>query len=168
MTYALEICLKTVRSFTLVLFACVFCTLGCNTSELVPVSGVVTLEGTPVSMGRIEFHPSSGRPATGKIGGDGRYHLTTYKDNDGAKPGKYRVSITSRILPDADGPIYKSFEDEMRGIPTVPEKSKKSDKNSGRFEWIVPEIYSDQASSDLVAEVKHESGDINFELKSNR
>jgi len=50
-------------------------TAGCGSSqsELVSVTGQVTIDGVPVPLGRIEFFPElGGRPAGGDIDSDGR------------------------------------------------------------------------------------------------
>jgi hypothetical protein len=60
---------------------------GCSQSDLLPVAGVVTLDGQAVEEGHITFFPESPTvaPNAGKIAG-GKYHLLS-------KPGKMRVSI---------------------------------------------------------------------------
>jgi hypothetical protein len=68
---------------------------GCG-GGTVAVRGLVTLEGTPVSGATVLFMPDGqdgGRPASGFTLSDGRFLLTTYKSNDGAMPGNYRVLI---------------------------------------------------------------------------
>lgn len=63
------------------------------------VRGVVTLEGAPVAGATVLFMPDNPdgpdgrRPASGFTSTDGTFRLTTYKENDGALPGKYRVVI---------------------------------------------------------------------------
>jgi dipeptidyl aminopeptidase/acylaminoacyl peptidase len=62
-----------------------------------PVSGTVTLNGQPLAEGHIAFHPTEpgGHSALGIIR-DGRFTLRTVDPNDGALPGSYKVTITSR------------------------------------------------------------------------
>ncbi|MCA9068260.1 MAG: hypothetical protein KDA84_05020 [Planctomycetaceae bacterium] len=85
----------------------VFCLLGlvgCGGSEefpTTPVSGKVTHNGQPVKGGSVTLMPvakaegkSAGKPATGSVGDDGTFTLTTYKDKDGAVVGKHRVSYS--------------------------------------------------------------------------
>lgn len=135
---------------------------GCGSEGgLVPVTGVVTMDGEPVTEGRIEFFPQSGRPASGVIRSDGRYSLTTYESGDGAKPGEYVVTVTARQTPNT-APMYKSMEDELMGKVNE-EYSPESD--SARVKWLVPKIYSNRASSGLTAEVDG-GGEIDFQLQS--
>jgi hypothetical protein len=63
---------------------------------------VVLANGQPLKGGKITFVPNSSEgtvlPASGSIGADGKFSLTTKKDGDGATAGDYRV----RIEPPAD------------------------------------------------------------------
>lgn len=69
---------------------------GCSGShaDLAPVSGVVRLDGNPVTSGRVTFWPESGRNASGAIHSDGTFVLGTYDDGDGASVGLHRIAIT--------------------------------------------------------------------------
>jgi hypothetical protein len=70
--------------------------IGCGGKGVTPVRGVITLEGTPVAGATVVFMPEDQdgrRPASGFTSSDGTFQLTTYKPNDGALPGKYRVLI---------------------------------------------------------------------------
>lgn len=60
------------------------------------VTGVVTLDGTPVEGATVTFNPESreGTPAFGKTAADGTYQLTTFEAADGAIPGNYVVTAT--------------------------------------------------------------------------
>ena len=74
---------------------------GCGSSggvatQTVPVKGRILLaNGDPLTSGRVAFVPTDdlNRPASGLIGSDGRFILTTKEDGDGAAPGEYRVRI---------------------------------------------------------------------------
>lgn len=75
--------------------------LGCSRSEpsippTHPVKGQVVLSnGKPLSGGRITFVPKDVRtpPASGAIGPDGNFRLTTKEEGDGAVAGEYKVRI---------------------------------------------------------------------------
>jgi hypothetical protein len=70
--------------------------IGCSGGGTRPVQGVVTLEGTPVAGATVLFMPDGRdgkRPASGFTSSDGTFRLTTYKLDDGALPGNYRVLI---------------------------------------------------------------------------
>jgi hypothetical protein len=61
-----------------------------------PVQGVIRLEGAPVAGATVLFMPDGqqgGRPASGFTSADGVFHLTTYRQDDGAVPGNYRVLV---------------------------------------------------------------------------
>ncbi len=85
---------------------------GCGAQQpgTYPVRGKVTYpDGTPVTAGMVEFEPSQkgGVPlserynARGRIHEDGSYSLTTFREGDGAVPGRHRV-IVQEPYPDAD------------------------------------------------------------------
>jgi hypothetical protein len=70
--------------------------IGCNGNGTRQVRGVITLEGTPLAGATVLFMPEGEdgcRPASGFTAPDGTFRLTTYKADDGALPGKYRVVI---------------------------------------------------------------------------
>lgn len=94
--------------------------------------------------GRIAFYPLKGRMAYGHLQPDGTYHLTTFRDGDGAVPGMHRVTITaSRMI---GGPRFQSWEEELSGAPTAT-----TDQIS--IEWPVPELYARLETTPLTAEV---------------
>lgn len=69
------------------------CGFGGVASGRVAVSGVVTLDGTPVTAGRINFIPDGNNDspaAGGTIDASGRYRLPV---SDGPMPGTYVVRI---------------------------------------------------------------------------
>ena len=99
--------------------------LGCGPSypKTIKVSGRVTYQGKPLTNGKITFGPvdqEEARPAWGALGEDGSFSLSTWRANDGARPGDYRVVVQSYVAP---GPgvdpntIYFG-----RGPPNIPEK----------------------------------------------
>jgi hypothetical protein len=59
----------------------------------VPVSGRVTIDGKPLPAGFIRVCPANQRAATGAIGPDGRFKLTTFNPNDGCVVGKHCVTV---------------------------------------------------------------------------
>jgi hypothetical protein len=79
--------------------------LGCGSSgggKLLPVSGKVTLKGSPLTGGHIAFHPDldkgnkgKGVP-TGSIGADGTYKLST-EGKAGAPAGWYKISVATNF-----------------------------------------------------------------------
>src|SRR5216684_4515847 len=67
---------------------------GCGGSGTVSVKGVVTLDGVPLSKAAVSFVPlGEGRPAYGQTDANGNFRLTTFRTDDGALPGEYKVII---------------------------------------------------------------------------
>ena len=127
---------------------------GLNTAA---VSGHVSYRGKPVTEGRITFYPVDGRAASGAIGPDGSYKLTTVREGDGALLGHHQVTIEARQV--TGRPDYKGFAEEIRGV-------RKGDGT--RFKTgivlLVPDRYSHRESTPLTAEVKEGKNTINFNL----
>ena len=140
--------------FCLVLCACLFVGCGPSGPAMLPVSGVVTLDGDPVEGAGVMFSPSQGgRPAMGTTNAAGEFELTTIEPGDGALVGEHKVtivkSITTGVEPDRDG---LSGEVQRGGIKT---------------EWIIPERYSKPDESGLTTQVGSElSQPVRFDLSS--
>lgn len=69
---------------------------GCDDGKpkRVPVSGIVLIDGNPLTLGSVRMYPASGgRPASGQIGPDGRFSMTTFEPNDGVVVGENKVEI---------------------------------------------------------------------------
>jgi hypothetical protein len=113
--------------------------MGCGDGRptRVPISGIVLIDGEPLSRGTVKFVPESGRPSFGKIGQDGRFVLTCYDGNDGAIPGKHRVQVSAN-----------------RGI------------SDSKIEWFAPRKYADFRTSELQVEVTEPADDLRIELNS--
>ena len=71
--------------------------LGCSSDDrgLAPVSGTIFFKGKPLADAAVNFIPedTTGRVATGSSDKDGKYKLTSFQINDGAKIGKYAITI---------------------------------------------------------------------------
>ncbi len=82
------------------LFAVALSLAGCGDgrTERVPVSGQVLIDGEPLTIGSIRLIPDNDRPATGVIGQDGRFTLTTYEDQDGVIIGTHKVTVAAREI----------------------------------------------------------------------
>lgn len=120
---------------------------GCGDGRtIVPVSGRVTLEGTPVGQGKITFMPTGSnedsplRPASSALDREGRYQLSTFGSNDGAMPGEYNVVIISL----SGGPTISN--------PTAPEV------------WAIPEHYGRVGQSGLSATVLDQRSPMTFDF----
>ena len=137
--------------------AAVFLAVGCHRGpELARVTGTVTAGGKPVTAGTISFVPAAGKAAVGAIGPDGRYSLTTMKPDDGAHVGNYKVTIHATTV-GAGTTGYASLDDEIKG-------AKRQALVPGKVEWIVPERFSQLATTDLTATVNPGIQTIDFNL----
>lgn len=80
---------------------------GCGGSSLVPVEGVVTLDGNPVADASVVLGPlraTDPGPFSGSTDSQGKFSLGTADDPEGgAVPGEYFVNITTvKPIPGAD------------------------------------------------------------------
>jgi hypothetical protein len=107
---------------------------GCGGSDpyavkTVSAAGTVTYKGKPVPKGTILFEPmdDKGRPASGTIE-DGKFTLSTYREGDGAVPGKHKVAV-------------------------VATEEKKARDGDTTVKYIIPESYASAETSGVTAEV---------------
>ncbi len=124
--------------------------LGCGRSELplrVKVTGIVTLDGKPLPLGRVQFVPdrskgNAGPIAVGIIDETGRYQLSTDRRNDnhdGAVLGFHRVCVEAIPQP--------------KGVTDFPS--------------LIPAKYNNPSTSGLTAEIRSvEVNEIPLKLKS--
>jgi hypothetical protein len=134
-----------------------------------PVSGTVSHNGKPLEKGNINFAPDGpeGRAAGGTIV-DGRYSLTTHDPDDGAVPGKYKVSVIAKLI-DASKVDLKikgaSTEEAKKALATVfPQKVAARASAAGKS--LIPSKYSSPETSGLTFEVKAQSNTAtDFDLK---
>ncbi len=120
---------------------------------LVPVTGKVTYKGQPLTRGEVNFIPeqAGSRGARGTIGEDGHFTLSSYGVNDGAHPGKYKVTIVSRgdDLPIPAKKKGRMMEEDMQG--------------SGKL--LIPQKYTQPMTSGLSKEIAVEGEhDFTFDL----
>ncbi len=134
---------------------------GCGSSGLGTVSGVVTVDGTPVTQGTIMFIPEHGKAAIGSIGSDGRYTLTTYSADDGALIGPHKVTILSTVV-GASSFAPTSIQEE---VAQANDPKARRILVRGTVVWIVPERYSQPTTTDLTADVKSGRQTIDFNVQ---
>jgi hypothetical protein len=101
-----------------------------------PAGGPVYYHGKPLAKGNVLVVPDQGHPAAGEIK-DGRFTLTTYKEDDGAEPGKHKVAV----------------------IATEEEKGKKGESST---KSLIPTKYTAVETSNLTVEIPAQG---NLELK---
>ena len=109
------------------------------------VSGTVAFKGDKLTEGTVMFHPQGtkgGHPATGDIGENGIFTLTTFDKADGAVVGNHIVTVQQ--FPKGANP---GFEDQAPGYVKIPPK------------------YTTAKTSDLLVEVKPGPNTINLELE---
>jgi len=124
------------------------------------VSGTVTYNGQPVENGQISFVPvdqTKQRAANGFIQG-GRYSLTTVAPQDGALPGEYKVTITSKEADNSQ--VIKTIMEKGGGARQA-EVGKATAKAKDR----VPAKFQLPETSGLTAKVEEHSNTIDFPLK---
>ena len=105
---------------------------------LVPVSGLVTLDGEPLASAVVAFEHTGGlNMATGVTKDDGRFELAIHKMGKGATPGPHRVQI-----------------------------SRSESDTPGKTTWISPKKYAAFETSGLSVDVTPKHNTFTFELSS--
>ena len=138
---------------TLMVAACALLCLGCSRGPArYPASGqVVFADGTPLRGGNVEFHGEQlDHPwiASGTIGEDGKFELTTRELGRGAVPGDY-VGVIAPVTPDDLAQVPKAqrfaalhpIEEKYRDYETSPIRihvSEDSSQNNFRIEVQAP------------------------------
>ncbi len=119
------------------LVAVLLASYGCKDDRpvRVPVSGQVLINGEPVEHGFVQVIPQNDRAATGKLGAQGRFQLTTFVPNDGCVKGKHRVAV---IAVRSDSPTSQT--------------------------WLAPQEYADVETSGLEVEITGPTKDLTIEL----
>ncbi len=93
--------------------------VGCGDGrpKRVAVSGQVLIDGQPLTCGDTRLIPNGMRPATGKIGPDGRFVLGTYNREDGCVPGSHKVIVVALEI--LDGSFHKWHAPKKYARPTT-------------------------------------------------
>jgi hypothetical protein len=128
-----------------------------------PVSGTVSYNGKPLEKGTISFVPDDPKDvgANGAIE-NGSYTLSTGGNNDGARAGKYKVTISAKE--DATAKAKADFAKESKGadLDFVPRQFMANAAAAAKS--LIPAGYGDTRTTTLTAEVKEQSNTIPFEL----
>ena len=120
--------------------------VGCGGPYDAYVSGVATLDGSPLPRGTVSYNPTQPGPASyGGILSDGNYLIKTGRE-EGLPSGEYIVTVVAKeeSIPD----------DTNRGLPPKPGKT------------ITPLWYLSKQTSNLKFTVEPGSNEINLELTS--
>ena len=110
--------------------------------EIVPVSGVVKLDGQPLDQATVMFVPENGRTAVGLTDASGTYRLQFTEDRWGTLPGSHRVMITT-----------ERAQSGGEGSPVIPARKE-----------LLPKKYN--AETELTAQVTADKPAIDFDLTS--
>ena len=135
--------------------------LGCSSGQMenpdwperYAASGTVTWQGKPVEGADVTFMSDSGNStAVGKTDSAGRFVLTTHVDGDGAVAGPQKVAVRRVNIVDK---TPKDVDLSAGGVALPPE-----------ITWIVPEEFSNPATSGLTAVVNEDGpNEYTFDLK---
>ena len=120
--------------------------VGCGGTYNASVSGLATLDGSPLPSGSIAFIPDQPGPTSyAAILNDGTYVVNTGRE-EGLPSGSYTVTVVSR---------ERAIEDTSgRGLPPKPGKQ------------ITPGWYTAKQSTPLKFTIESGSNEINLELTS--
>ena len=133
-------------------------------SGILPVSGTVKLDGVPVKKATISFTPihDEGMAASGEIIDGAIRNLTTRKQGDGHKLGRYHVAIAGI------GAKTQAFMDDPNTRSSQGPDLVKLTALWKDYENPVPPHYANSRTSGLTVEVVPQgSNDFRFDLKGN-
>ena len=149
------------------------CQKGPKTPPTYPVSGKVTYKGEPVEGATVSFLPSAegGQAASGVTDASGQYKLTSFKKDDGAVAGQYKVAIAKYKDEPAEEEAAGGSAaggDDSEEYPedyTEPVGGAEGDDEDtgGEAESLLPAKYADPNASGLQATVT-EQGPNNFDF----
>lgn len=150
----------------LALLASLVVVAGCKPAgpdiDAYPVTGKVTLNGSPVAGATVTFVPSGeGKSAVGMTDDTGTYTLKTYDGVEGAPAGEYKVKIVKYeggAAPAEAAPPPSGEDQEYSEDYAGAEEETAEPKN------LLPEKYADESSSGLTATVTEGENSIDFEL----
>jgi hypothetical protein len=131
---------------------------GCGGGGPVPVRGTVKLDDKPLAGATVLFiaQDAGGRDAAGTTDADGVFRLTTFRDGDGALPGKYKVVVQ---LPAATrGGEAAGTQTQAQQGSTAPQAAQGSPPS------VLPRF--SQPDQTPLEQVVPPSGEIVYDLKS--
>jgi hypothetical protein len=148
--------------------------VGCSSEsanpKTFPATGKVTLNGSPLEGATVNFYPMEGKGSSiGTTDAEGNYSLTTFRSNDGALPGQYKVTITKYTSPPkaASAPETGSLASGELDVATYapPSDNPVATATNTGPENLVPAKYANADSSGLRGMVDASNGVNNFDLK---
>jgi hypothetical protein len=156
------------RRFVRLLAVCgVIALTSCSTDDGLgkryAVSGTVTYNGKPLESGKISFVPDdSNTVGASAVIKDGSYSLSTGGENDGARAGKYKVTVTAKE--DSLEKAKADFAKANKGIDPGYLPGRYVASAESKAKSLIPTGYGDVRTTTLTAEVKEQSNTINFTL----
>ena len=120
---------------------------GCGSQSMLPVSGVITLDGKPVSDAGVMFCPTkNGMMAAATTDAMGKFELATGRRR-GAVPGEYRVAVSKK---------------ETTGVGAFATVGPRG----ASIKWLVPQRYSKPEASGFQVTVGQGQTEFSFALSS--
>ena len=143
---------------------------GCGGGQRpVKVEGVVTLDGKPLPAATVTFvPPEGGRPASGRSDADGSFRLTTFRSDDGAMPGDYKVIVVVEVADETyvgRNPDTFTDEEKRKTRMSMSPKGQQAYKAQKKPKSQVPAIYSDAKQTPL-KETVPPAGKVELALRS--
>ncbi|WP_237722821.1 carboxypeptidase-like regulatory domain-containing protein [Singulisphaera acidiphila] len=126
---------------------------GPDFSNLVPVSGVVTLNGEPLAGAVVTFLPPQWSPGVGETNAKGEYSVSS-SGRPGISPGEYKVAIS----------LLLSAEGEPQGLG--PRSSLAQPPGMLTSKEMLPREYADLGTSKLTAKISPKGGHFAFDVKA--
>lgn len=134
---------------------------GCSGDQKVgAVSGMITIDGTPVDLATVCFIPEFGRSSVGKTDEKGRYTLNYVSGRKGALVGKHKVTVSTKYVAETNYSMETYNEEGAIKLSAAEQRRKRGRKET------VPKKYRDRDETELMAVVEPGSNEINFDLKS--
>ena len=125
---------------------------GCGSSDenLKPVNGTVKYQGQQLAGATVTFLPIEDTPGfggSGKTDVDGKFNIIYARGGDGLLPGKYKVTVSKRVMPDGSAP-----PDDVDPIESPARET-------------LPPHYSNEATTRITKTVAQEGGLADIDLK---
>lgn len=140
------------------------CGGGSDRREIHPVSGTVTMSGSPVADADVVFQPTDtteGIPARGRTDASGNYTLTTFNTGDGAAAGAYKILISKSADPEDNLDIDLDDPGEAYGEMMGDETGEEGEPNSS-----LPPKYASIATTPEERTVQAGSNEFSFDLQN--
>lgn len=163
--------MKCIRFCELILLGLGICVCyGCGGGDTgprtVPVTGTVTMKGSPAEGVTVSFLPEGdGQSAVGVTDSSGKYMLTTRVKDDGAVPGKYKVTLAKyegQQQTVTDPSKAHADYDISNEYPQGYDESKAASNPSKN---ILPMKYADPTTSGFTADVVEGDKKFDFDIK---